>query len=551
MALSKTYPVPFDHALVSSSARLAELDGLAILDTPPEDGFDDVVQIARLICQAPVALVSLVAGDRQWFKARVGFAPCETDLNSSVCAHALSEPDMLVIGDLTQDARTAQNPLVTGEPHIRFYAGAPLRMPGGQVIGSLCVIDTASRPTGLSLEQSDALKRLARQTIALLQARHQVLRLTESEAEITLAFDRQRALIDLSDRLREMNVPNDMTKVAAELVGRSINVTRAGYANLDETGEHVLMLGSWTPDGWEQTVRRRRFADYSAEFVPAIQRGETLVVDDVDADPRTAAAAAGFHRLKIGSVINVPLMELGRPVGLFYIHDEGARPWRSDEVTFARNVADRVQSNIARVRAQEQQQLLNNELSHRMKNVLAMVQAIAAQTMRSAVDLDSAREALDARLVTMGKAHDILLAGRTEAATLDAVVRSALTFTEEERFRIEGPPIVVGSKAALSLSLMFHELATNAAKYGALLAPEGRVSIEWTLEKDGDEPRVHLRWTESGGPPVTAPTRRGFGSRLIDRALAGTLGGKVSTAYLPAGFVCEVVATLAGLQADS
>ena len=551
MTSSNITCVPFDHALVTNPTRLAELDDLSVLDTPWEQGFDDVVQIARLICQAPVSLVSLVASDRQWFKAKAGFDSSQTDLNSSVCAHALSEPDMLVIGDLTQDGRTRQNPLVTGEPHIRFYAGAPLRMPGGQVIGSLCVIDTVPRPTGLSAEQADGLKRLARQTIALLQARRQVVRLTEHEAEISLAFERQRTLIDLSDRLRDFDQPEDMTKAAAELVGRGINVTRAGYADLDETGEYVHMLGSWTPDGWETTVRRRRFADFSADFAPAIRRGETLVVDDVDADPRTAAAAAGFHKLKIASLINVPLMELGRPVGLFYIHDAVARTWRLEEVTFARNIADRVQSNIARIRAQERQQLLNNELSHRMKNVLAMVQAIAMQTMRNAVDLETARDALNARLVTMGNAHDILLAGRTEAASLDAVVRSALTLTDESRFRIEGPPIVVGSKAALSLSMMFHELMTNAAKYGALQSPQGRVTVAWRIDDGDSEPRLNLQWIEEGGPSIQPPARRGFGSRLIERALIGVVGGKVTMAYPPSGVVCEVAALVSGLQAES
>lgn len=122
------------------------LAGYGILDTPPEEGFDDIVLIAAHICRTPVALVSLVAEDRQWFKARIGFPPCETDLNSSVCTHALNEPDLLVITDLSEDPRTRDNPLVTGAPFIRFYAGAPLRAPGGEVLGSLCVIDPVPRP---------------------------------------------------------------------------------------------------------------------------------------------------------------------------------------------------------------------------------------------------------------------------------------------------------------------------------------------------------------------------------------------------------------------
>ncbi|RYY12521.1 MAG: GAF domain-containing protein, partial [Alphaproteobacteria bacterium] len=104
---------------VRDRRRLDALLDHDILDTPPEKGFDDIVTLARMTCDAPVALVSLVAGDRQWFKARSGFAPCETTLDKSICAHALGAPDLLVIPDLTQDPRTSSNPLVTGEPYLR------------------------------------------------------------------------------------------------------------------------------------------------------------------------------------------------------------------------------------------------------------------------------------------------------------------------------------------------------------------------------------------------------------------------------------------------
>ncbi|MGU3541179.1 GAF domain-containing protein, partial [Methylobacterium sp. A54F] len=124
-----------------------------MLDTLPEAGVDGIVRLATRLCAAPVALVSLVARDRQWFKARVAFPHCETDLDRSVCKFALPEPDLLVIPDLTADPRTARNPLVTDDPRIRFYAGAPLRTPEGPVLGSLCVIDTVARPGGLTPEQ--------------------------------------------------------------------------------------------------------------------------------------------------------------------------------------------------------------------------------------------------------------------------------------------------------------------------------------------------------------------------------------------------------------
>ena len=156
-------------------ARLDALKRLSVLDSAPERGFDDIVELASQICEAPVALVSLVSSDRQWFKARTGLESQETDIHSSVCAFALIEPDLLVITDLSDDARTRNNPLVTEPPHIRFYAGAPLRMGDGHVVGSLCVIDEKPRPAGLTERQSGALKNLARQVVAQLELRQAIV----------------------------------------------------------------------------------------------------------------------------------------------------------------------------------------------------------------------------------------------------------------------------------------------------------------------------------------------------------------------------------------
>lgn len=152
---------PKPSAGLSDQDRLAALDGYAVLDTPPEPGFDGIVILARAICAAPVALVSLVAEGRQWFKARSGFPDCGSDLDASVCKHVLGRHDLLVIPDLSRDVRTATNPLVSGEPHLRFYAGAPLLTPDGIGLGSLCVIDTEPRPLGLTEEQRECLQVLA------------------------------------------------------------------------------------------------------------------------------------------------------------------------------------------------------------------------------------------------------------------------------------------------------------------------------------------------------------------------------------------------------
>lgn len=165
---------------VADPDRLAALDACGILDTAPEPGFDGVVLLARMLCGAPTALVSLVAEDRQWFKARSGFGPMQTPLSQSVCAHALGQAGMLVIPDLTADPRTRDNSLVTGKPNLRFYAGAPLRTSDGHALGTLCVLDIRPRPNGLSHEQAEGLQALAAQVMAHLDLRR-ALRAAEAE----------------------------------------------------------------------------------------------------------------------------------------------------------------------------------------------------------------------------------------------------------------------------------------------------------------------------------------------------------------------------------
>ena len=162
---------PASSDLTGDRDRLAALRDYDILDTSPEQGFDDLVEIARSVCQVPIALVSLVSDDRQWFKARIGIEARQTGLDASICSHVLAVPDLLAIPDLTADPRTCENPLVTGAPHLRFYAGVPLRTARGHAIGALCVIDTVVRDAGLTAAQIDVLKRLGRQVMAQMELR--------------------------------------------------------------------------------------------------------------------------------------------------------------------------------------------------------------------------------------------------------------------------------------------------------------------------------------------------------------------------------------------
>ena len=193
-----------------------------------------------------------------------------------------------------------------------------------------------------------------------------------------------------------------------------------------------------------------------------------------------------------------------------------------------------------RRRAEKRQRLLINELNHRVKNTLATVQSIAAQTLRSAPDLPRAREAFEARLLALAGAHDLLTAESWHGARLADVVASAMTpFETERRPQISrsGPAVWLTAQRALALSMALHELATNAVKYGALSVPEGRVTIRWTVS---DDDMLTLSWVEQDGPPVQPPQRSGFGSRLLQRSLARELGGDVVFTFAPEGVRCEI-----------
>ncbi len=906
--------------------RCAALARYGILDTPPEQDFDDAVALAAQLCAAPTALVSLVTEDRQWFKARLGFTATETGLDRSVCSHTLGLTDVLVIPDLTADDRTRANPLVTGPPGARFYAGAPLITPEGVAIGALCVLDTAPRPEGLSPAQKAGLAALARSVMtqfalrrAALSRRAEIAALAESELRLRLAveaadigtfdydlatgvlrwdgrtralfgvgpdepvsyaetflprlhpedrartdaavraaldpeghgrfdceyrtvaedgrllhrlaargaliregaetlrfvgtvrdvtaeraaqaalaateerlrlatratndaiwdwdlvrdqvfwnealeaaygwtpetvrptgawwlerihpddrarveadirsviegagddwrheyrfrradgsyaevFDRgsmvrdargaplrmigamldlternrvsgqlravfeganvgivqidprtlvalevnaklcaiwgaaeseivgrsvaqwtpeedaeerdrlhqrlaageimretlekryrrkdgrliwgrvnlvsqvngdallttamiediteekrvevrQRALIELGDRLRDAPDAAAVSGVAAEILGRTLDLSRAGYGAIDGAAGRFRVERDRT-DGTVASLAGIHPLALFGATVARLRRGEVLVVPDIAADPGLAPDAGSYAAHGIRAQIKVPLLRRGDLVGLLFAHAAAPREWEPGEVGFVREVADRVWAALGRLQAEEQQRVLNRELSHRLKNTLTMAQAIASQTLRNVTDVGSVKEALVARLVALGKAHDILLSGEgDEGAGLEAVLAGALAIHDDgepDRIRLSGPAIEVGPKAALSLSLMIHELATNAAKYGAFSVPGGRVGVEWTIEggeegKPGPDALVRMVWTERGGPPVKVPTRKGFGSRLIERGLSGAVGGATQTDYAADGVICRITAPLGGL----
>jgi two-component sensor histidine kinase len=201
--------------------------------------------------------------------------------------------------------------------------------------------------------------------------------------------------------------------------------------------------------------------------------------------------------------------------------------------------------------AKRVQQLLLEELHHRVKNTLATVIAITSRSLRSAESLEQGRVAVEGRLIALGRAHDMLLQAQRVGAKLTDVIHSAIEPFESrggQRFIVQDIPLDVGSGAVLPLTMSLNELCTNAVKYGALSNSTGRIEIKSQVDEKAQ--RFKLKWTERGGPAVQEPTRRSFGTRLINR-LAEQLQGDVRLRYEPAGMVYELDIPLAVLRAPA
>lgn len=215
-----------------------------------------------------------------------------------------------------------------------------------------------------------------------------------------------------------------------------------------------------------------------------------------------------------------------------------------------RIVVGTVKDITERHNAEERQHVLINELNHRVKNVLATVQAIAVATMRGNPVLPD----FQGRLGSLAVANDILTRENWERADIRSLAEEVLApyrRPDGSGTMIEGPAVTLGARGALAIAMTLHELATNAAKYGALSVPEGRVVVLWTLTPDGGHHRLLITWRESGGPPVSVPTRRGFGSRLMERMLAQEMGGSIEIEYAPTGLHATIVLALGTTPADA
>ena len=351
--------VPMSVLLEAEAARLAALARYDILDSPAEQGYDDLVLLASKICGTPVSLVSLVERGRQWFKAAVGFDPSETPLSQSVCVHGMHRRGLLVIPDLTADARTSANTLVTRDPKIRFYAGARLETPEGLAVGMLCVIDTEPRPGGLTPDQEIALEALARQVVTLMELRRYTATQGAALASQRKAEERQRFLLDLSDLLRKQRSPRARMQAAVDALGRFLGAGRVGYGMILDDGLTVSLETEFV-DGVAVLEGLYPLAAFGPGNIANLKSGRTSVYHDVEADPGTAGL--GLPGLGVAALVAVPQVHEQRLRSVVYVNQATPRDWFPDEVAVIEDVATRIWDAVERARNDDIMRSMNETL---------------------------------------------------------------------------------------------------------------------------------------------------------------------------------------------
>lgn len=227
---------------------------------------------------------------------------------------------------------------------------------------------------------------------------------------------------------------------------------------------------------------------------------------------------------------------------------DGTRRWFAPYPTPLRNSAGELVGAVnmlvditERKEAEARQKLLLNELNHRVKNTLASVQSLVVQSAKTAGNVEEFRNSVEGRILAMSKAHDQLSRHSWAEAELGELLRACLEpYLSKGNLKVHGDPVVIPPRAALMCCMAVHELATNAAKYGALSTQSGRVDLGWTVTEEGGRRLVRLNWREQGGPPVIPPARKGFGTRLLERGIQAELQGTTEMKFLPAGLECEI-----------
>ena len=463
-----------------------------------------ITDFAAALCDTPVALVSLVEESRQTFISRTGLDLTETSRETSFCAHAMLEDEIMVVPDATHDPRFVNNALVTGDLHIRFYAGAPLVSDDGIPLGSLCVIDTEPRE-GLTPLQLQGLATLADNVMARLRDSRDAAAWRAAER------DTRRQLSDSEDRFRTL------ADTMPQMVWSTLPDGYHDYYNARWYEFTGTPEGSTDGEGWNGV-----FHPEDQERAWGVWRHSLTTGDPYQIEYRLRHFD-GTYRWVLGRAL--PIRDADGQITRWFgtctdIHEQKL--------------------------ALHEREVISQELSHRIKNIFAVISGLISFAARSRPDFAPIAADLRQRITALGRAHDFVRphspASRPSAQQdslhgLLGELFEPYRRSDRQPLTIVGDEIAIDDRSATPLALLFHELATNATKYGALSTDEGEVEV--AIARDDD--RATLRWSERGGPAVVAPTGpQGFGSQLIELSAVRQLGGTRPRFWQPEGLVMTV-----------
>lgn len=399
-------------------------------------------------------------------------------------------------------------------------------------------------------------------------------RAEELRASEMRANEQSRLLTALNSASASLASEHDLPTIVQDVVDYGVAITGAEYGAfffmLDHDGEKALHL-----EALSSTISRDLFpaTDYlRATELFVTHNSEILISDDISQHPKYGMTGSGCpaHHPAVRSYIGIPIISNdGVQIGsLMFGHSQPSQFTQLHEQTVKglsgitsivienarlysaaqRELDERIRYEQELVEAANRQSLLLRELNHRVKNTLVTVQSIAMQTKNAAIsklgiDKDSERlanltrfyGAFESRLLSLSGTHDLLVNGAwSDVLLYDALWAALGPLIEPERVKVTGPHIWLSPNAAVTLNMLFHELSTNAIKYGAISGPTGSISIKWLVENQ----MLKLLWKETGGPTVKSPDGSGFGSKLLDRAVRREMKGKSSLSFMPEGVEC-------------
>jgi PAS domain S-box-containing protein len=465
---------------------------------------DDIVAFAAELCGAPVALLSLVEEEYQRFLARTGFDLEQTPRSMSFCAHAMHHHEVMEVPDAQADPRFVDNPLVTGEPYVRFYAGAPLVSSEGVPLGALCVLAPDARD-GLSPFQREGLTLLAKAAMGRLDDRRSAREQAMAEAEARRTLEAS----DLKFRTLADTMPQMVWSTLADGFHDYFNARWYEF-----TGTPV---GTTDGEGWNDVFHPEDQDRAWAIWRQSLDTGEPYNIE------YRLRHFDGTYRWVLGRAL----------------------PVRDDSGAIQRWFGTCTDIHEQKL-AYEEREIISQELSHRIKNIFAVIAGLIAFSARGKPEFAGIATDLRHRINALGRAHDV---GRPHSATSrPAAAQNSLHGLLQELFEpyqridgarlsVTGDDVTIDDRSATPLALLFHELATNATKYGALATELGTVRITVSAN-DGT---VSLNWCEQGGPAVTTPTTSaGFGTQLIEMSAVRQLGGSVNRTWNDDGLIVDL-----------